>query len=185
MRLNRCPGPEYSEPGLPYIHQKSMSSSRRRISSQCCFFCSSMAILLTCRSMMPQGEYTNCYLTRSWRKNCAAVNKESGFPMCAKPTEGWGNLQEGGQSYHSLRRSLDISPCGSSRISQVFTRCIPENGIYIYRKNSAGLMPEKHPRKSEIQKQLQKRLIFFEYQAFWWRRWIRSLAITFLETFFV
>ena len=39
-------------------------------------FCSSMAILLTCRSMMPQGEYTNCYLTRSWRKNCAAVNKE-------------------------------------------------------------------------------------------------------------
>ncbi len=26
MRLNRCPGPEYSEPGLPYIHQKSMSS---------------------------------------------------------------------------------------------------------------------------------------------------------------
>lgn len=26
MRRNRCPGPEYSEPGLPYIHQKSMSS---------------------------------------------------------------------------------------------------------------------------------------------------------------
>ena len=170
MRLNRCPGPEYSEPGLPYIHQKSMSSrfpksqaictheqflscdrsrsvsnsssrpssSRRRISSQCCFFCSSMAILLTCRSMMPQGEYTNCYLTRSWRKNCAAVNKEQGFPMCAKPTEEWGNLQEGGQSYHPLRRSLDISPCGSSRISQAFTRCIPENGIYVYRKNPAG-----------------------------------------------
>ena len=28
--------------------------------------------------------------------------------MCAKPTEGWENLQEGGQSYHPLRRSLDI-----------------------------------------------------------------------------
>ena len=26
MRLNRCPGLEYSEPGLPYVHQKSMSS---------------------------------------------------------------------------------------------------------------------------------------------------------------
>lgn len=26
--------------------------------------------------------------------------------MCAKPTEGWGDLQEGGQSYHPLRRSL-------------------------------------------------------------------------------
>ena len=26
MRLNRCPGPEYSEPGLPYVHQKSVSS---------------------------------------------------------------------------------------------------------------------------------------------------------------
>ena len=29
--------------------------------------------------------------------------------MCAKPTEGWGNLQEGGQSYHPLRRSLGSS----------------------------------------------------------------------------
>ena len=26
MRLNRCPGPEYSEPGLPFVHQKSTSS---------------------------------------------------------------------------------------------------------------------------------------------------------------
>ena len=26
MRLNRCPGSEYSEPGLPYVHQKSVSS---------------------------------------------------------------------------------------------------------------------------------------------------------------
>ena len=29
--------------------------------------------------------------------------------MCAKPTEGWGDLQEGGQSYHPLRRSLGSS----------------------------------------------------------------------------
>ena len=26
MRLNRCPGSEYSGPGLPYVHQKSVSS---------------------------------------------------------------------------------------------------------------------------------------------------------------
>ena len=32
--------------------------------------------------------------------------------MCAKPTEGCGNLQEGGQSYHPLRRSLDIRRVG-------------------------------------------------------------------------
>ena len=35
MRLNRCPGPEYSEPGLPYIHQKSMSSRFSKSQAVC------------------------------------------------------------------------------------------------------------------------------------------------------
>ena len=115
MRLNRCPGPEYSEPGLPYIHQKSMSSRFPKPQAVC-----------------PHGQFLRQKPQRfKFIVEAVKLPAENFFVVLLF-------LFQYGDFVDLFRRSLDISPCGSSRISQVFTRCIPENGIYVYRKNPAG-----------------------------------------------
>ena len=104
------------EPGtLPYVHQKSKSSRFPKSQAVC-----------------PHGQFL-----RQKAQRFKVIVEAVEFP--AK------NffvvllfLFQYGDFVDLFRRSLDISPCGSSRISQVFTRCIPENGIYVYRKNPAG-----------------------------------------------
>ena len=79
--------------------------------------------------------------------------------------------QRGYQAY-PLRRSLDISACGSNRVSQVSAKNLPPKNIYFLSEKSAGLNPKTQtlPQNRKSENDCKKHLIFKEYQVFWWGR---------------